>query len=85
MLKEHVSLRVATEMIEALWWKFRFLGVPIDGPVEVFCEHKLVVNNLSLNIRDNDIWYHRSKEDEDSCVILFGRIPNILTWRTCLK
>ena len=35
---EFVALGIATEIIEALWYKLRCFGVPVEGPVELFCD-----------------------------------------------
>ena len=37
---EFVVLRIATEMIEDLRYKFRCFEVPVDGPAQVFCNNK---------------------------------------------
>ena len=39
-----IALRIATEMIERLWYKLRMLGIPIDGPADVF----LIINQSLL-------------------------------------
>jgi hypothetical protein len=64
---EFVALRIATEMVEALRYKLRMFGVPIEGPTEVYCDNKSVVTNVSvptsvLNKRHNAICYHRVRE-----------------------
>ena len=41
-------MRIAVEMVEALRYKLRCFGVPIDGPTEVLCDNKLVVTNSSV-------------------------------------
>ena len=35
---EFVVLRIATELNEALRYKLRTFGVPIDGAWEIFCD-----------------------------------------------
>lgn len=77
---EFVALRIATEMIEALRYKIRCFGVPIDGPAEIFCDNKSVVNNASvpasvLNKRHNAICYHRVREAQAADIIRVGWIP----------
>ncbi|GFH50563.1 gag-pol polyprotein [Chaetoceros tenuissimus] len=54
-------------MVEALRYKLRYFGVPIDYPTEVLCDNKSVVTNSSvpastLNKRHNAICYHRMRE-----------------------
>jgi len=80
---EFVALRIATEMIEALRYKLRCFGVPIDGPAEVFCDNKSVVTNSSvpasvLNKRHNAICFHRVREAQASLVIRMAWIPGDL-------
>jgi hypothetical protein len=45
---EFVALRVAVEQLEALRYKLRMFGVPIDGPVDVCCDNQSVVDSSSL-------------------------------------
>jgi len=45
---EYVTLRIAAELIEALRYKLRTFGIPIDGPCDVFCDNKSVVTNSSV-------------------------------------
>ena len=42
------ALRISTEIIEALRYKLRCFGIPVEGPAEVFCDNMSVVNNLSI-------------------------------------
>ena len=51
-------------MVEYLRYKLRLFGVPVEGPKEVFCDKKPVVNNSIiptsvLNKIHNAICYHR--------------------------
>jgi hypothetical protein len=62
-----VALRIATELIEALRYKLRTFGVPVEDPSNVHCDNKLVVTNVSvptsvLSKRHNAICYHRLHE-----------------------
>ena len=80
---ELVALRIATDMIEALRYKLRCMGVPIDGPAEVLCDNKSVVTNASvpasvLNKRHNAICYHRVREAQAAMIIKTGWIPGDL-------
>ncbi|GFH49000.1 hypothetical protein CTEN210_05476 [Chaetoceros tenuissimus] len=45
---EFVALHIAVEMVEALRYKLRCFGVPIDGPTEVLCDNRSVVTNSSV-------------------------------------
>ena len=39
------ALRISTKMIEALRYKLRCFGIPVEGPAEIFCDNMSVVNN----------------------------------------
>ena len=76
---EFVALRIATELNEALRYKLRTFGVPIDGASEVFCDNKSVVTNSSvpasvLSKRHNAICYHRVREAQAAGIIRVGWI-----------
>lgn len=64
---EFVALRIAVEMIEALRYKLRMLGVPIFGPANGFCDNQSVVINSTwpdstLKKKHNAISYHKVRE-----------------------
>ena len=64
---EFIALRTATEMIDALRYKLRMLGVPIIGPARVFCDNQSVVKNstfpeLVLKKKHCSICYHKVRE-----------------------
>ena len=76
---EFIAIRISTEIIERLRYKLRMLGVPIDGPADVFCDNQSVVNNVSipsyvLNKKQNSIWYHRVREAHTAGTIRVGWI-----------
>ena len=61
-------------MIEALRYKLRYFGIPIDGPATVLCDNKSVVTNSNvpvsvLNKRNNTICYHRVREAQTAKII----------------
>ena len=71
---EFVAMRIVTDMIEALRYKLRCFGIPIDGPAEVFCDNQSVVTNSSvpasaLNKRHNAICFHRVREAQAAQII----------------
>ena len=45
---EFIALRIATELIEGLRYKLRMLGIPLDGPANVFGNNQLVINNATI-------------------------------------
>ena len=64
---EFVALRIAVKMNEALRIKLRMLGIPLDGPTNVFCDNESVVKNASipesrLSKKHNAIAYHKVRE-----------------------
>ena len=76
---EYIALRICTEMVEALRYKLRCFGIPIDGPCDIFCDNQSVVTNSSvptsvLNKRHNAICYHRVREAQAAGVIRVGWI-----------
>jgi len=42
---EFVAMRQATELIEALRYKMRMFGIPIDGPTRVYGDNGAVISN----------------------------------------
>jgi hypothetical protein len=64
---EFIALCIATELIEALRYKLRMMGIPIDGPTSVFCDNEAVVRNSTmpestLKRKHNSIACHRVQE-----------------------
>jgi hypothetical protein len=77
---EFVALRIATELIEGLRYKLRMMGVPIDGPTNVFCDNQAVVINASipestLKKKHNSIAYHRCREAAAAGTIQVAKEP----------
>ena len=64
---EIVAMKNAVELIEALRYKIRMFGVPIDGPTNIFCDNEAVTKNFSdptlmLKKKHHSIAYHRNRE-----------------------
>ena len=64
---EFVALRIATELITSFRYKLRMFGIPLDGPVNVFCNNEAVYRNSSfvesqLKQKHNSICYHLVRE-----------------------
>ena len=62
-----MAVRNAIEMIEGLWYKLRMMGVPIEGPCNVFCDNNAVVINSKypesmLKKKHTAIKYHCMRE-----------------------
>ena len=64
---EFCALKTCVEMVEALRYKLRMFGVPIDGPADVFCDNEAVyINTVTpesvLKKKHHSISYHRCRE-----------------------
>jgi hypothetical protein len=64
---EFVAMRIAVELIEAMRYKLRMFGVPIEGATNVFCDNEAVTKNAiypesTLKKKHNAIAYHRTRE-----------------------
>ena len=44
---EFTALKKAVELVEALRYKLRMFGLPIEGPTNVFCDNESVYKNVS--------------------------------------
>ena len=44
---EITAMKNAIELIEALQYKLRMIGVPIDGATDIFCDNEAVTKNCS--------------------------------------
>jgi len=76
---EFVALRICVEMLEALRYKLRMFGVPIDGAANVFCDNKSVVTNATvptstLKKKHNSIAYHRVREAVAAGVLRIAKV-----------
>ena len=45
---EFRAMKTAVEMVEALRYKLRMFGVPLDGAASVFCDNEAVYKNTVL-------------------------------------
>ena len=64
---EFIAMRTAVEHIEALRYKLRMFGIPIEGATNVFCDNEAVFKNSSipestLKKKHTSICYHRARE-----------------------
>ncbi len=60
-------MRIAVELLVSLRYKLRMKGVPLEGPVNTFCDNSSVVTNSTipsstLKKKHNSIAYHRVRE-----------------------
>ena len=56
-------MKTAVELVEALRYKLRMFGVPIDGAASVFCDNDAVYKNTvlpesTLHKKHHSIAYH---------------------------
>jgi hypothetical protein len=57
-------MRLAMEQVEVLQYKLRMMGIPVDGPVNVYCDNEPVLRNVllqSLCSRRSTILLHITK------------------------
>jgi hypothetical protein len=64
---EFVAMKIATELLIGLRYKLRMMGLPLDGPANVFGDNQSVVTNASrsesvLKKKHVSICYHRVRE-----------------------
>ena len=62
-----IVMKTTVERIEALWYKLRMFGIPIEGSMNVFCDNEAVFKNTTmpdstLMKKHTSICYHRSRE-----------------------
>ena len=64
---EFIALRVGWEMNDGLRYKLQMLGIPIQGPTNVYCDNEAVVSNSSLaestlKKKHLSVSYHKTRE-----------------------
>jgi hypothetical protein len=64
---EFIALKTAIDHVEALRYKLRMFGIPLDGPTSIVCDNKSVVKNTThsestLKHKHLSIPYHRCRE-----------------------
>ena len=67
------------EGITALRYKLQMFGVPIDGPADVLCDNKSVVDNTTnveskLNKKHNALAYHAVRWSIAASILRTGKI-----------
>lgn len=80
---ESIAMRQGIEMIEGLRYKLRMMGVPIDGPTNIYCDNESVVKSSTrpestLKKKHAAINYHRIREAQAAtpAYIRIGWIPS---------
>jgi Reverse transcriptase (RNA-dependent DNA polymerase) len=74
---EFIAAKTAVDMVEGLRYKLRMLGIPIDGPTDLFGDNESVVKNATraestLKKKHNAIAYHRVREAQAAGFIRFA-------------
>ena len=64
---EFITMRICAELIDALRYKLRMFGIPLEGPANVFCDNNSAVINATiptspLKKKHDAIAYHRVRE-----------------------
>jgi hypothetical protein len=76
---EAVAMKTAMDAIEALRFKLRMFGVPLDGATRVLCDNEAVVRNTTapestLKKKQTSVAYHRNRECVASGMALVGKV-----------
>ena len=71
---EFIAMKTAVEHIEALRYKLRMFGIPIEGRTNIFCNNETVFKNTSildstLKKKHTSICYHRAREAVAACTM----------------
>ena len=67
-------MKTAVEQVEALRYKLRMMGIPVNGATNVFCDNEAVFTNTTkpestLKKKHNAIAYHRTREAQAAGII----------------
>jgi hypothetical protein len=86
---EFVALKIAIEMNEALRYKLRMMGIPINESTNCFCDNKSVVTNAiipqsTLQKKHNMIAYHKVRESVASTAVRIAHEPGKFNLADCL-
>jgi hypothetical protein len=77
---EFVALKIAGELVEALRYKLRMMGVALDGPANGFVDNEGVVLNSTipsstLKKKHNSVAYHKTRELVACNIIRIAKEP----------
>ena len=64
-----IALKTAIDQVDALRYKLRMFGIPIDSPTKILCDNESVWRNAThsestLKRKHTSIAYHRCREAE---------------------
>jgi hypothetical protein len=76
---EFVATKIAVELVEALRYKLRMFGVPLEGVANMFVDNQSVVVNATvpsstLKKKHNSIAYHRVREAIAAKIIRIAKV-----------
>lgn len=77
---EFIAMKIAVEQVEALRYKLRMMGIPIEGPANLYCDNESVFKNSSfpesaIKKKHNSIAYHKSRESQAAGSVRVAWIP----------
>jgi len=75
---EFCAMKVGVEMVEALRYKLRMFGIPLDGAANVFCDNEAVYKNTcipesTLRKKHHSIAYHKCRESVAAKIIRIAK------------
>ena len=75
---EFCAMKSLVEMIEALRYKLRMFGIPVEGPANTDCDNKAVTKNTTtpestLKKKHHYITYHRCREEVDAGTVSIAK------------
>jgi hypothetical protein len=71
---ELVAMRQAIDLVKGLRYKLRMFGIPIEGPMDVFCDNESVFKNVSYPnqcYRRNSIVFRTMPQEKLSQLVLY--------------
>jgi hypothetical protein len=79
---KYIALKTAINLVEALRYKLRIFGVPLDGSTIIFCDNESVVlsathSESTVKKKHVSIAYHRCREAQAAGYIKIGSIKGM--------
>ena len=76
---EEIAMKNAMDLIEALHYKLRMFGIPVEEPTCVLCDHQAVIRSTimpksTLKRKHNSIAYHRNCECIAAATAIVGKV-----------
>ena len=78
---EYIAMRIAVEKIKAIRYKLRMMGVPIDGPANIFADNESVVKSsmnpeATLSKKHVSVAYHLTREAFAANIVNIYFVPS---------